>query len=65
MSRTKDAIMDIIDRYGYIPKGYTFTDYHKEFKNEERVKTSKREETDHQSNGGSEDHQQTQEEQNN
>ncbi len=30
MSRTKDVIMDIMDWYGYIPKGYTFTDYHKD-----------------------------------
>jgi len=22
--------MDIMDWYGYIPKGYTFTDYHKD-----------------------------------
>jgi hypothetical protein len=30
MSKTKGAIMDIIDWYGYIPDGYTFKDYNKE-----------------------------------
>lgn len=27
MSKTKGAIMDILDWYGYIPDGYTFKDY--------------------------------------
>lgn len=30
MSKTKGAIMDIMDWYGYIPDGYTFKDYNTE-----------------------------------
>jgi len=37
MSRTKDAIMDIMDWYGYIPEGYTFLDYSKEKKSRENA----------------------------
>jgi len=39
MSRTKDAIMEIIEWYGYIPKNYTFNDYHIE---KQRLKDEKK-----------------------
>ena len=38
MSKTKDAIMDIIDWYGYIPENYTFEDYNRDV----QQKTQKR-----------------------
>jgi hypothetical protein len=39
MSRTKDAIMDIIEWYGHIPQGYTFKDYNKDAEKKKQQRT--------------------------
>lgn len=49
MSKTKDVIMDIMDWYGYIPKNYTFEDYHRDVKKrkeQNKEPDRSREETD-------------------
>ena len=60
MSRTKDMIMDIMDLYGYIPKDYTFEDYFRDIKkNEKRSTKDKTEEASKESDGRPDNNQQT------